>query len=75
MTSGGAVVSFEMKGGKQAAWDLINGTELYSITANLGDTRSTITHPSSTTHGRWTPEQREKAGLSDSLLVESKCIV
>ncbi len=64
----GGIVSFEVKGGQQAAWDLIDRTELYSITANLGDTRSTITHPATTTHGRWTPEERQKAGILDSLV-------
>ncbi|MFT6725473.1 MAG: O-succinylhomoserine sulfhydrylase, partial [Arenicella sp.] len=55
-SKGGAVVSFELKGGKQAAWKLIDSTELLSITANLGDTRTTITHPYTTTHARWSDD-------------------
>jgi O-succinylhomoserine sulfhydrylase len=64
----GGIVSFELKGGKEAAWRLIDATRLISITANLGDTKSTITHPATTTHGRLTPEQRAEAGISDGLI-------
>ena len=64
----GAVVSFELKGGKEHAWKLINATQMLSITANLGDVKSTITHPSSTTHGRLAPEVRLQAGIKDSLV-------
>jgi len=64
----GAIVSFELKGGKKAAWDVIDKTQLFSITANLGDTRSTITHPSTTTHGRWSEEERENAGINAGLI-------
>jgi len=64
----GGIVSFELKGGKDAAWKLIDATQLISITANLGDTKSTITHPATTTHGRLTPEQRAEAGISDGLI-------
>jgi O-succinylhomoserine sulfhydrylase len=53
---------------KEAAWRLIDSTQLLSITANLGDTKSTITHPATTTHGRLTPEQRAEAGISDGLI-------
>ena len=66
--SGGAIVSFEVKGGKDAAWGVIDNTRLLSITANLGDTKTTITHPASTTHGRITQEARNAAGISDGLL-------
>lgn len=66
--SGGAIVSFEVKGGKDAAWRLIDGTRMISITANLGDAKSTITHPATTTHGRISPEARAAAGVSDGLL-------
>ena len=66
--SGGAIVSFDLKGGKEAAWRLIDATRLISITANLGDTKSTITHPASTTHGRLTPETRARAGIKDGLV-------
>ncbi len=66
--SGGAIVSFVVKGGKEAAWRVVNGVELISRTANLGDVKSTITHPASTTHGRLTPEARAAAGVVDGLL-------
>ena len=64
----GGIVSFEVKGGKDAAWRVIDSTELISITANLGDAKSTITHPASTTHGRISEQDRQTAGISDSLL-------
>jgi O-succinylhomoserine sulfhydrylase len=64
----GAIVSFDVKGGKEAAWRVVDSTRLLSITANLGDTKTTITHPASTTHGRITPEARAAAGISDGLL-------
>ena len=67
-TTGGAIVSFEVKGGKDAAWRVIDSCQLLSITANLGDTRTTLTHPASTTHGRITPEARAAAGIKDNLL-------
>ncbi|MBE9560862.1 MAG: O-succinylhomoserine sulfhydrylase, partial [Proteobacteria bacterium] len=60
----GGLVSFELNGGKEEGWRLIDATELLSITANLGDTKTTITHPATTTHGRLTPEQRTEAGIS-----------
>lgn len=66
--SGGGIVAFELKGGKDAAWKLIDATKLVSITANLGDTRTTITHPASTTHSRMTAEQRADAGIGDGLV-------
>ncbi len=64
----GGIVSFELKGGKEAAWHLIDSTEMISITANLGDVKTTITHPASTTHGRLTPEVRAAAGIKDGLV-------
>jgi len=64
----GAIVSFDVHGGREAAWKLIDGTRLCSITANLGDTRTTITHPATTTHGRITAEARAKAGIGESLV-------
>ena len=64
----GGIVSFKVKGGKKEAWKLIDSTKFLSITANLGDTKSTITHPASTTHGRLTDEQKAAAGISDSLI-------
>ncbi len=66
--SGGAIVSFEVKGGREAAWRVIDSTRLLSITANLGDTKSTITHPSTTTHGRIGEEARARAGIREGLL-------
>lgn len=67
-TAGGAVVSFIVKGGREAAWKLIDATQLVSITANLGDVKTTITHPATTTHGRVAPEVREKAGIVEGLV-------
>ena len=64
----GGVVSFEVQGGKEAAWKLIDATQMLSITANLGDVKTTITHPATTTHGRLTPEARAKAGIGDNLV-------
>ena len=66
--SGGGIVSFEVRGGKDAAWHVVDHTRLLSITANLGDTKTTITHPASTTHGRISPEARAAAGIGDGLL-------
>jgi O-succinylhomoserine sulfhydrylase len=64
----GAVVSFELTGGKEHAWRLIDSTKMLSITANLGDVKTTITHPATTTHGRLSPEARAEAGIKDSLV-------
>ena len=64
----GGIVAFEVKGGRQAAWQVIDATRICSITANLGDTKTTITHPATTTHGRLTAEQRTEAGLSEGLI-------
>lgn len=64
----GGIVSFELNGGREAAWRLIDSVELISITANLGDTKSTITHPATTTHGRLTAEERAQAGVADGLV-------
>jgi len=64
----GGIVSFDLKGGKESAWAMIDATRVFSITANLGDAKSTITHPATTTHGRLTPEQRAAVGISDGLV-------
>lgn len=64
----GGIVSFEVKGDKQNAWNVIDHTEMLSITANLGDTKTTITHPASTTHGRISETERQQAGISQTLL-------
>jgi O-succinylhomoserine sulfhydrylase len=66
--TGGGIVAFDVKGGKDAAWRVVDATRMISITANLGDTKTTITHPATTTHGRITPEQRVAAGIGDGLL-------
>jgi len=65
---GGAVVSFEVKGGREAAWRVVDATRMISITANLGDTKSTITHPATTTHGRISADARKAAGINEGLL-------
>lgn len=72
-TNGGGIVSFEVKPKsgqtqQQAAWALIDATQLISITANLGDAKSTITHPATTTHSRVTAEARAASGISDGLI-------
>ncbi|TAM46143.1 MAG: O-succinylhomoserine sulfhydrylase [Gammaproteobacteria bacterium] len=67
-TGFGGIVSFEVEGGQAAAWRVIDSTRVISITANLGDAKSTITHPATTTHGRLTPEQRAEAGISDGFI-------
>jgi O-succinylhomoserine sulfhydrylase len=64
----GGIVSFELKGGQRDAWAFVDATRIFSITANLGDAKSTVTHPATTTHGRLTPEQRQAAGISDGLI-------
>lgn len=66
--TGGAVVSFDVKGGQEAAWKVIDSTRLISITGNLGDVKSTITHPATTTHGRLSPQARAAAGIGDGLI-------
>ena len=64
----GAVLSFEVTGGQEGAWSVMNATELVSLTGNLGDTRTTITHPSTTTHGRLSEQQRQDAGIQPGLI-------
>lgn len=64
----GGIVSFIAKGGQEAAWHVIDSTKICSITANLGDTRTTVTHPATTTHGRLTEEQRAESGIADGLI-------
>ncbi len=66
--SGGGIVAFDVKGGKEAAWKVVDATRMISITANLGDAKTTITHPATTTHGRLSPEQRSAASIGDGLL-------
>jgi len=66
--TGGGIVAFDVKGGRDAAWRVIDNTMMLSITANLGDTKTTITHPATTTHARISPEARAAAGISDGLI-------
>ncbi|OQW38864.1 MAG: O-succinylhomoserine sulfhydrylase [Proteobacteria bacterium SG_bin4] len=66
--SGGGIVTFEVKGGREAAWRVIDSTRLISITANLGDAKTTLTHPATTTHARISQEARDAAGITDGLL-------
>lgn len=67
-SSGGMVIAFEVAGGVQAAWNVIDSVEIFSKTANFGDVRSTITHPWTTTHGRMSPENKLAAGISEGLI-------
>ena len=64
----GGIVSFEVHGGRERAWQLIDAVRLFTITGNLGDTRSIITHPASTTHGRLPVADREAAGIREGLI-------
>ncbi|MDP6103141.1 MAG: O-succinylhomoserine sulfhydrylase [Gammaproteobacteria bacterium] len=64
----GAIVSFKVNGGKNEAFNIINKTKMLSITANLGDTKSTITHPASTTHGRLSDDEKIRSGIEDNLI-------
>lgn len=66
--AGGAIVSFEVRGGREAAWKVVDATRLISITGNLGDVKTTITHPATTTHGRISPQARAAAGIGEGLL-------
>ena len=67
-SAGGGVLSFTVRGGVQEAFAFVNACELLSLTANLGDTKTTITHPATTTHGRLTPEARRAGGVGDDLI-------
>ena len=67
-TDFGGVVAFEVEGGQAAAWRVIDSTEMLSLTANLGDAKTTIVHPATTTHGRLSDEERSQAGISDGLI-------
>ena len=64
----GGVLSFTVKGDRQQAWDFIDAVRIMSLTANLGDAKSTIVHPATTTHGRLTPQDRASAGVTDNLI-------
>ncbi|NLZ41161.1 MAG: O-succinylhomoserine sulfhydrylase, partial [Comamonadaceae bacterium] len=65
---GGAVLSFVLRGGRQAAFAVIDAARICSITTNLGDTKTTISHPASTSHGRLTEEQRQAAGITQGMV-------
>ncbi len=65
---GGAVLSFTVKGGREGAWAVSDATRICSVTSNLGDTKTTLTHPSTTSHGRLSEEQRQAAGITQGLL-------
>uniref|UniRef100_Q31HG8 O-succinylhomoserine sulfhydrylase n=1 Tax=Hydrogenovibrio crunogenus (strain DSM 25203 / XCL-2) TaxID=317025 RepID=Q31HG8_HYDCU len=67
-TGAGGLLSFRVKGGQSEAWKVIDATKMVSITANLGDVKSSITHPATTTHGRISPEERARSGITDNLL-------
>jgi len=67
-TGFGGIVAFEVDRERAGAWAFIDATRLMSITANLGDTKTTITHPATTTHSRITPAERERAGIGEGLL-------
>jgi O-succinylhomoserine sulfhydrylase len=64
----GGVLSFQVKGGTEQAWNFIDGTQLMSLTANLGDAKTTIVHPATTTHGRLSAPDRQSAGIADNLI-------
>ena len=64
----GGVLSFTVRGGRQQAWNVIDGVRIMSLTANLGDAKTTIVHPATTTHGRLTPQDRAQAGITDNLI-------
>jgi len=65
---GGGIVAFDVRGGRTGAWQVIDATRMLSITANLGDVKTTITHPATTTHGRLTPQERAAAGIGEGLV-------
>nr|VFK55112.1 MAG: O-succinylhomoserine sulfhydrylase [Candidatus Kentron sp. TUN]VFK58559.1 MAG: O-succinylhomoserine sulfhydrylase [Candidatus Kentron sp. TUN]VFK61063.1 MAG: O-succinylhomoserine sulfhydrylase [Candidatus Kentron sp. TUN] len=67
-SASGGILAFDIQGGREEAWRLIDATRMISITANFGDAKSTITHPATTTHSRLTPEQRIEAGIGESLI-------
>lgn len=64
----GGIVSFVVKGGRESAWRVIDSTQMVSITGNLGDTKTTITHPATTTHGRLSAEAKAAAGIEEGLI-------
>jgi O-succinylhomoserine sulfhydrylase len=67
-TGFGGIIAVEVAGGREGAWRFVDATKLMSITANLGDTKTTLTHPCTTTHARITAAERERAGIVEGLL-------
>jgi len=68
MRLGGGLVTFELKGGQKRAHRFIDALQLISITSNLGDTRTSVTHPSTTTHSKLTPAERKESGITDGMI-------
>jgi O-succinylhomoserine sulfhydrylase len=68
MKMGGGLVSFEIKGGTKRAHRFIDALEMMSITSNLGDTRTSVTHPATTTHSKLTPQEKKESGITDGLI-------
>ncbi|MDX2464559.1 MAG: O-succinylhomoserine sulfhydrylase [Porticoccus sp.] len=64
----GGVLSFRVKGGREQAWTVIDNTQILSLTANLGDAKTTIVHPATTTHGRLSDEQKAETGITENLI-------
>ena len=64
----GGVLSFRVKGGREEAWKFIDATKVLSLTANLGDAKTTIVHPATTTHGRLSDEEKQQAGITENLI-------
>ena len=65
---GGGIISLRVKGGRDCAWRFMNGLKNFSITANFGDTKSTVVHPATTTHAKMTVELRQTLGISDNMV-------
>ncbi|MGI9642585.1 MAG: PLP-dependent transferase, partial [Acidimicrobiia bacterium] len=68
MSGGGTVVTFSVEGGKEAAFRLLNALDVIDISNNLGDSKSLVTHPASTTHRRLGPEVRSQMGITDGVV-------
>ena len=68
MSSGGSLIAFEIKGGKKSAFNFLNNLELIRISNNLGDAKSLITHPATTTHQRLSPYERHALGITNGII-------
>ena len=64
----GGVLSFRVRGGREQAWKVIDSTRILSLTANLGDAKTTIVHPATTTHGRLNDQQKKASGITENLI-------